>query len=193
MTRFEKYGSVMIDLETLSTQNDAAIIEIGAVEFNKETGETGETFNVLIEPSEWCKNNRHVDGETIQWWFSQSDEARKRFIEKQEGIEYCNLHRALMALKYFIMDCDTVDDDKNVVVWGNGIGMDISILENAYNYFDMKIPWDFRSVNDVRTIVALKPDIKKNYKWKNGVKHSAVADCKHQIQYMVETIKQLNK
>ena len=40
-TRFERFGSVMIDLETLSTHNNAAIIEIGAVEFNKYTGEVG--------------------------------------------------------------------------------------------------------------------------------------------------------
>ena len=53
LTRFEKYGNVMIDLETLSTHTNAAIIEIGAVEFNKLTGEVGEKFNVIIEPSDW--------------------------------------------------------------------------------------------------------------------------------------------
>ena len=55
-TRFERFGSVMIDLETLSTHNNAAIIEIGAVEFNKYTGEVGEKFNVIIDPKDWCKN-----------------------------------------------------------------------------------------------------------------------------------------
>lgn len=189
MTRFEKFGNVMIDLETLSTHNDAAIIEIGAVEFNKETGETGETFNVLIEPSDWCKNDRHIDGETIQWWFKQTNEARKRFVTKQKDIEYCTLKHALHKLRYFIMDCDTVDDDKNVVVWGNGSTFDISILQNAYEYFDIEVPWKFWSVNDVRTIVDLNPTIKANMKFVTGIQHSAVADCLHQIKYLTETIK----
>ena len=192
MTRFEKYGSVMIDLETLSTHTNAAIIEIGAVEFNKETSEVGEKFNVIIEPSDWCKNDRHVDGETIQWWFKQTNDARKRFVTKQKDIEYCTLKHALQKLRYFIMDCDTVDDDKNVVVWGNGSTMDITILESAYEYFDIEIPWKYWSVNDVRTIVDLNPIVKAQTNFDSGIQHSAIADCLHQIKYTTDTIKTLN-
>lgn len=190
-TRFEQFGNVMIDIETLSTHKDAAIIEIGAVEFNKFTGETGKTFNIIIEPSEWCRNDRHVDGETIQWWFKQTNDARKRFVTKQKDIEYCTLKHALQKLRYFIMDCDSVDDDKNVVVWGNGSSFDIAILESAYNYFSMEIPWKFWSVNDVRTIVDLNPSVKDNCKFDKGIRHSAVSDCMHQIKYLTETIKSL--
>ena len=193
MTRFEKYGNVMIDLETLSTHTNAAIIEIGAVEFNKQTGEIGEKFNVLINVSDWTKNGRHVDGETIQWWFNQSNEARKRFTEKQETVTYVNLDTALSMLRYFIMDCDSVDNDKNVVVWGNGSTMDITILESAYEYFDIEIPWKYWSVNDVRTIVDLNPSIKKNTKFDSGVQHSAIGDCLHQIKYLTSTIKSIIK
>lgn len=190
-TRFEKFGNVMIDIETLSTHKNAAIIEIGAVEFNKFTGEIGETFNVIIKPSDWCRNDRHVDGATIQWWFKQSDEARKRFTTIQTDVDYCTLEKALDKLKYFLIDCDSVDDYKNVVVWGNGSSFDIAILEDAYNYFDMDLPWKFWSVNDVRTIVDLNPKVKEKCKYDSGIKHSAVSDCLHQIKYLSETIKSL--
>ena len=106
---------------------------------------------------------------------------------------YSDLLEALYKLSYFINGCDSPKITENVVVWGNGIGMDISILENAYNYFNMLLPWKYWSVNDVRTIAALKPEIKKNYKWDSGVKHSAVADCIYQIGYVTETIKQLKQ
>ena len=190
MTRFERYGNVMIDLETLSTHKDAAIIEIGAVEFNKYTGEVGEKFNVIIKPSDWCKNDRHVDGETIQWWFKQTNDARKRFTQKDA--EYLTLKHALEKLRYYIMDCDTPDDDKHVVVWGNGATMDIAILESAYNYFDIQIPWKYWAVNDVRTIVDLNPSIKQTTKFESGIKHSAIFDCLYQIKYTTDTIKTLN-
>lgn len=189
LTRFERFGNVMIDLETLSTHNNAAIIEIGAVEFNKYTGEVGEKFNVIIEPSDWCKNDRHVDGETIQWWFKQTNDACKRFVTKQKDIEYCTLKHALQKLKYFIMDCDSIDDDKNVVVWGNGSTMDITILQSAYEYFDIETPWKYWSVNDVRTIVDLNPIVKAQTIFNSGIQHSAVADCLHQIKYLTNTIK----
>ena len=190
-TRFEKFGNVMIDLETLSTNKNAAIMEIGAVEFNKFTGKTGETFNIIIEPYDWCRNDRHVDGETIQWWFKQSQEARKRFIKPPDDIYVTDLNEALWKLRYWIQDCDTVDDDKNVVVWGNGASFDIAILENAYDYFHIEIPWKFWSVNDVRTIVDLNPSVKENCKFDKGIRHSAVSDCMYEIKYLTETIKTL--
>ncbi len=190
-TRFEKYGNVMIDIETLSTHKNAAIIEIGAVEFNKYTGEIGETFDIIIKPSDWCRNDRHVNGETIQWWLKQSNEARERFTTKQTDVDYCTLEDALNKLNYFIIDCDSVSDYKNVVVWGNGSSFDIAILEDAYNYFDIDLPWKFWSVNDVRTIVDLNPKIKEKCKFESGIKHSAVSDCLHQIKYLTETINSL--
>lgn len=191
-TRFEKYGNVMIDLETLSTHKNAAIIEIGAVEFNKNTGEIGETLDIVINPNDWCNNDRHVDGETIQWWFKQDSKTRKRFITKQNYIEYCTLKLALQKLRYFIIDCDTVDDDKNVVVWGNGSSFDIAILESAYEHVGIQIPWKYWSVNDVRTIVDLNPKIKENTKFEKGIRHNAISDCQYQIKYLTETIKTLN-
>lgn len=192
MGDYHKYGNVMIDLETLSTHTNAAIIEIGAVEFNKQTGEVGDKLNIIINVSDWTKNGRHVSGETVQWWFNQSLEARQRFIDKQDDVEYMNLKEALERLRYFIMGCDCLaEDNENVVVWGNGSTMDITILQSAYEYFDIEVPWKFWSVNDVRTIVDLNPTIKYKTKFTSGVKHSAVADCLHQIKYMVNTIKSL--
>ena len=52
----------------------------------------------------------------------------------------------------------------------------------------MKLPWKFWAVNDVRTIVDINPDIKKNCKF-DGTPHCAVDDCKHEIKYLVETLK----
>ena len=52
----------------------------------------------------------------------------------------------------------------------------------------MKLPWKFWAVNDVRTIVDINPDIKKNRKF-DGTPHCAVDDCKHEIKYLVETLK----
>ena len=52
-THIKKFGNIMVDLETLSTHTNASIIEIAAVEFNKETGEIGHIFHQSIDASEW--------------------------------------------------------------------------------------------------------------------------------------------
>ena len=51
--RFEKFGNVMIDIETLSNKTNAAIVEIAAVEFNKKNGNIGETFRRKIKSDSW--------------------------------------------------------------------------------------------------------------------------------------------
>ena len=103
-----------------------------------------------------------------------------------------NLKEALERLRYFIMDCDCLaEDNENVVVWGNGSTMDITILQSAYEYFGIEVPWKFWSVNDVRTIVDLNPTIKPKTKFNTGVQHSAVGDCLHEIKYLVNTLKTL--
>lgn len=193
MSNFKKYGNIMVDLETLSTHTNASIIEIGAVEFNKYTGETGDTFDIIIDPQDWGKNDRHIDGNTIQWWFSQSESARKRFgpvTNRKNTKSILPLESALIAFSEFVRLCDNTDKNskERVVVWGNGATMDITILQNAYEYFGKKTPWQYWAVNDVRTIVDLNPTIKDNTEFIETVKHSAVSDCLHEIKYTVKTI-----
>lgn len=191
MGNYSKYGNVMIDLETLSTRTNASIIEIGAVEFNKQTGGIGDTIDLIINPSEWGKNGRDIDGETIKWWFKQDESARKRFIDNKERVD---LKKALYELSNFIISCDNIHDEKeNVVVWGNGSTMDITILQSAYEYFDIDVPWKYWAVNDVRTIVDLNPKIKKEtiFITDNGIKHSSIGDCLYQIKYLTNTLKSI--
>ena len=187
---FEKFGNIMIDVETLSTKTNAAIIEIAAVEFNKLSGEIGDTFNVIIRPSEWGKNNRDVDGETVLWWMKQSEEAKKKYNNNEHNM--FSLHNALCELSLFIKKHDNADKqiDKSVVVWGNGATMDITILQSAYEHFNMETPWKFWAVNDCRTIVDLLPYVKEQTSF-DGIKHNPIDDCKYQIKYVTDTIKHL--
>lgn len=211
---FYRYGNVMIDLETLSTKTNASIMSIAAVEFNKFSGETSNTFHIKIDPSEWGKNDRDIDGNTVKWWLQQDKNAIETLCENpRDG--YATLKSALERLSMFIQACDNTyfvkdekqievfngwsgendilvipedDEKRRVTVWGNGATMDITILQSAYEYFGMKTPWEYWAVNDVRTIVDLKPEIKRNTEFQ-GVKHNPIDDCKHQIEYLSKTIR----
>lgn len=192
LQRFETFGNVMIDIETLSAQTNAVVIEIAAVEFDKTTGAIGEIFHQRIKNEEWfVLPNRDVSPSTLKWWLLQSDEARKNITESKE--EDNDIFTAIGLLTAFINRCDNPNyksgvDDRTVTVWGNGSTFDITILQNLYEQIKIyDIPWKFWAVNDVRTIVSLNPKVKKNCEF-NGVKHYAVDDCKHQIKYLVNTL-----
>lgn len=190
-SRFEKYGNIMVDLETLSTSQNAVVLEISAVEFNRKTGEMGEVFDVKLELDEQFKSHREIDERTLLWWLDQSREAKNEVFN---GDVKASVFYALEDFSAFVKRCDNQlygneNDHRVVKLWGNGSTFDISILQSLYEQFWTKnnIPWKYWAVNDVRTIVDLNPEVKKNCNFE-GTPHYAVDDCKHEIKYLVETL-----
>lgn len=43
------FGHLMVDIETMGTSSSSAILSLGAVEFDIETGETGKYFHITID------------------------------------------------------------------------------------------------------------------------------------------------
>ena len=164
-----EYTDVMLDLETLGNKSNSALLSIGAVEFNIETGETGREFYKVIDLQSCLDKGLIVNGSTFYWWMKKSDEARNAICE-----ENVDLASALMAFNAWMHDCV-----QETNIWGNGARFDIGILEDAYvacGY--QKMPWGFRFERDVRTLVSFAPH--------------PIDDCKHQISYCHSIKKKLN-
>jgi hypothetical protein len=173
-------GHLMLDLETMGSQSKAAIISIGAVEFDIETGETGREFYERINLQSSINKGLIINGGTVMWWLQQSDAARKEICKPGD-----NLINVLEKLRSF-MGCL-----ENFQIWGNGVRFDIGILEDSYVACGYEtIPWNFRNERDVRTLVSFSPSIKEHYPF-TGVEHNPIDDCKHQIQYCSEIWKKL--
>jgi len=68
---------VMIDIETLSTRLGAVVLTIGAVVFDPESEELGQTFFIRLPAQEQIDRGALVDMQTIRWWMDQSVEAKQ--------------------------------------------------------------------------------------------------------------------
>ena len=79
-------------------------------------------------------------------------------------------------------------DPENIIVWSNGSSFDISILQTALQKYNIKEPWYYRNIRDVRTVVSLFPVIKNEHIFK-GTLHNAIDDCINQIEYLTKTLK----
>lgn len=167
-----QFEHVMVDIETMGTSSDSAIISIGAVEFDINTGDTGRDFyrNVSLESS--MSNGLKVDASTIIWWMDQSDEARLSLRGDSVSLE-----KALMDLTDFF--------PKGCNVWANPPSFDLVILKNAYSIIGHKAPWNFRNERCLRTLSSMAKEIK--VKHSPNVAHNALSDCYYQIRYCVET------
>ncbi|MDA3780490.1 MAG: 3'-5' exoribonuclease [Bacteroidales bacterium] len=178
-----EYTDVMLDLETLSNKSNSALLSIGAVEFNIETGETGREFYKVIDLKSCLDVGLIINSSTFYWWLRQNQEARDAISVKEK-------YHLSMVLGYFrtwLNDCI-----QGVNIWGNGVRFDVGILEDAYVACGYeKMPWNFRSERDVRTLVAFAPEIKANLPF-TGTLHHPIDDCKHQIKYCTKIWKKLN-
>lgn len=127
---------VMLDLETMGTRPDAAIIAIGAVTFD-ETGECEHAFYTAVSLASSMQRGGTVDAATIQWWMARSDEARKVFTE-----ECLAIHHALHEFSTWL---EAVSGGINAVneleIWGNGADFDNVILTSAYRNAGLPLPW----------------------------------------------------
>lgn len=131
----------MIDIETMATCNNAAIVAIGACVFDL-TG-IGEEFTAIIDTAS-ASSHGAVQRQTMEWWATQSEEIRDRMFGGEEQAE----DAAERLVKFF--KAARADE-----VWANSPTFDCVILRNWFDEFDIKVPWHYRQERCVRTIYAV--------------------------------------
>ena len=174
------FEHVMLDLETMGNKSNAALISLGAVEFDINTGETGREFYNRIDLQSCLDRGLVINASTLYWWLTQNRQAQEEVAKGGD-----DLAAVLEGFEFWLRG--TI---KGVKLWGNGARFDIGLLEDAYVACGYKkIPWGFRDERDLRTLVAFAPEIKTRVtaKWKNNmVEHHPIDDCKMQIAYATE-------
>jgi DNA polymerase III epsilon subunit-like protein len=162
---------IMIDLETLATSPDAAILTIGAVRFDPFSDGVGdsekEQFYAKVDLDSCNDINLTVSDDTINWWATQSEEAREEAFSQTGRIR---IEDAFADLYKFCWGAERV--------WSNGAAFDIVICETVFNRIHKKIPWNFWQVRDVRTMFDLSIDPKRP----KVTAHNALADAVAQAQ-----------
>lgn len=160
---------LMIDLETLSLQNNAVVTQIGWATFDPRPAD--KKFGVLssgafiLNADEQVKRGRHFSYSTFQWWMDQSDEARKLLIGRNSKAEMSEI----LATFVGSFKWDEIDG-----LWSNGLLFDIAILDDMFWQYDIKTPWHYRAPRDYKTLRALRPNSKGP---KPAVAHSAEHDA----------------
>lgn len=162
---------LMLDLETMSTKPDSAIIAIGAVVADENFNVVAE-FEVCVDPQDAMRYGR-CDGETVLWWLQQQ---AWRKAWSGEASLLSALHRLLDFLVPF--------QNQITEVWANPPSFDLVILKNALNQFNLEWPFSHRDERDFRTYwkmtcKRLKVDLNRI---EPNEPHMPLSDCLAQIQ-----------
>lgn len=177
---------VMIDIETLGKTSQAALIQLAAIIFDRNTGEEIDTFKAEVDPTSSVEIGMTLNVDTIMWWLQQSKDAQKSITKQPRG----SISEVMVNFSRWIKKHES--NPKNVLVWSHAT-FDFPILENVYRLLKMEAPWYYRSARDLRTLVDLADiNVYNEYKRK-GVAHDALDDCRFQIQYTVDALNKVKE
>jgi exodeoxyribonuclease VIII len=176
------YPEVMLDLETMGTGPDAAIVAIGAVAFDIDTALISpRSFYVRVNLRYAVGAGGVMDAETVIWWLQQSAEARQEIT--REDLEQRPLVNALLNFRNWLKAEANGADSR---VWGNGAALDNVILRRAYQRLPMDAPWSHWNDRCYRTIKGLYgSDIKIE---RRGTHHHALADAEAQAVHLLRML-----
>ena len=168
----------MVDLETLATTPNAAILTIGAVTFDPNSTRIYDEFYRRIEMESLDALDTYIDDGTLEWW-SKQDQAAQDEAFDPEGRE--PIQSVLEDFYKFCMG--------STRFWSHGAAFDIVILEYYFRKINKPFPWNFWDVRDTRTIfdLGLDPEMPQ------ANKHNALEDAKRQAIGVQNMCKKLGR
>lgn len=169
----------MLDLETMASADDAAIVAIGAVEFDAQA-RLGTEFYCCVDLQSCLNAGLQIEASNFYWWLSQDPAVQAELLHNQ-----LPLNQALADFDAYLFSISD-HGNRRVQVWGNGSNFDNRILSRAYRALDRAKPhcWHPRDDRDMRTfldaakLLGIKP---KDLDYERvGMKHQALNDAKNQ-------------
>lgn len=171
----------MIDIETLGTGPNAAILTIAGIRFNKD-----HNYKSIRNPHELdyfytrvdteSQSHRDIDDDTVAWWAKQDEDVKIEAFSEEDRL---SISDAMTAFNYWARSADRY--------WANGAAFDFPILETSNRQLGFASPWNYWQAMDARTIYTLLPN---HYK-PTQLKHHALYDCLNQIQRLTDCLNQI--
>lgn len=179
---------LMIDLETMGVEQDAAIVAIGAVLFDPHSSEppsSKDQYYATISLESNSKAGRAIEGATVAWWLGQAEAARAEIATGS----LMPLSRALSGFKAFV----SAAKPSPTRVWAKDPDFDCTILRHAMEQDRLRWPFKFWESRSVRTAFELAyPDGKvPNLMPQDAIHHRAIDDAIHQAAQIILCYKKL--
>jgi len=129
----------MLDIETLDVTASSVVTEIGVVLYNGKF-DIVQTLHMYTPITEQLARGRTLSKETLKFRFEQ---ASFNFVLTDPN----DLYRCLYSLIDLYKDY-SIDE-----TWTKSPHFDIAILDHLYQQMNLKSPWKYSSIRDLRTLM----------------------------------------
>ena len=176
----------MVDLETLSTEQNAHILETALVCFNPVSGGVYDNRSFHFRHGLDEQPRSHTSTDTLAWWHETN---RDYLAELLNPAEKHSLMDTLWRMKTLF---NNARNNGGLLVWNTGT-FDVDILNNAYKRLITPMDtlinfWEVRDCRSLRTISDMFPKLLRSV---SAVTHNAYEDCIRQIEYITNVTKYL--
>lgn len=162
--------NVMIDIETMGTGSNAAILSIGAAKFDPLQDRTvTDSFYARIDLSSSLAAGLTITASTVEWWLHDDRAAARKALAASEAVD---LFSAMQGFADWF-------GPKSLPTWGNGATFDNVIVRNAMERIGVTCPWNFWDDRCFRTMKNIHPLIEPVER-PEGVAHHALHDAIYQ-------------
>lgn len=202
----DKKSHIMLDLELAGhpTNNNPAIIQLGAVHFDIKTGEILSEFSRYINLQSNLSSGMITDDDTLQWLEKNIPQTLQASIDS-----HLTLPAALSEFNTWVRQChiniqDILDYrhgpykynrlDTETAIWSFGSTEDGRWINTAYENCNIARPWTRHSYMCARTSNEITlSETGRDYRREadqrfaeSRKKHDAIEDCKHQIGWLIK-------
>ena len=177
-----QFPDCMVDVETLSTNTDAVITQIGLCFFDANDPNPDDYFatQILLDVEEQKVLGRHVSKGTMKFWEGEDQALFEKVTSGTTSMrDAVTLVRNTWAT-YAKRGCQ---------FWGNGPSFDETLVRSLFEHFDETVPWAFFKVRCFRTKMQDWP-VKRV---KPTVKHDGMSDAIAQAQTIKRCYEMQNK
>lgn len=153
----------MVDIETLASHPNAAVIAIGVCIFDDK--EVYDSMEILLDPR---LSPGHRDPDTLRWWNEQDPEVFKKMMSGDAAPWL-----ACDMLAGFIRETGIKE------LWANPPTFDIAILRGLFKRYGKEFPIHYTGERDYRTIrkMADEFDIDYGEPYRERSAHDAMDDA----------------
>lgn len=183
--RLSRY-KIIIDCETLSLANNAAILQIGAVLFDLYADEFTiiDRFVMNVDPKEQIESGKfNVNQQTEIWWEARPDDVKASVFSNQVSIKI-----VMQALVDKVNQWMSHDTEAQVKIYHRGYDFDGPILRNACRYIGAMPLMKFNRLGCVRNFINERMGLSCGFIPGVGPiderRHNALADCTNDAYQM---------
>lgn len=167
---------IMIDIESWSTEGNASVRSIGAVDIDDPKVQFYQNINSNL--SSW--SYKYDFSQATQDWWAEQDQDVQDVLKDNKVAP----HWACMKLQEWFIRIGFDPENKDHEIWACGVVFDIGVLEHMFRLENVEVPWSYGQVRDFRTVREFfEGDLREV--GANLSKHDALADAQHQAEQLL--------